>query len=472
MQRVAIIGGGISGLTAAFYLEPARQQGLVEYELFEAGPRLGGVIRTERKYGCLIEAGPDSFLTAKAAGTELCRDLNVGGDLLGSRDEGRRTYVLVDGRLVPMPDGLQLMVPTRFWPTLTSPLFSFSTKWRMFTDLFRGSPPPRGDESVAALVERHYGKEAVERLADPLLAGIYGGMAERLSARAVLPQMAALEEEYGGLSRGVLLSRRGKANPAEAAPLFTTFRNGMEQLVEALWRRLYTPAVHTRCAVRLVQRQAEHWEVVSDRGARVFDAVLFAVPAQLAALLLRTVHPGLSEGLGSIPYTSSVTAALGFARTDLDVPPGFGFLVPRTSGMGLRACTFVHQKFPGRAPDDVALLRVFLGGAGHEEHVEMGDEELVQSALLELEQCLRIRSAPRFSYVFRWRKAMAQYDVGHLERIAEIERRVAEVPGLHVIGNGLRGIGIPDCIREAKKAAEKISAAAASTPASQRSHSM
>ncbi len=450
MKRIAIVGGGIAGLSAAYRAELLRREGKAEYILFEASDRLGGVIRTEMIDGCVVEAGPDSFLTEKPAAAALCHELGLGAELIGSNDEVRSTAIVVDGRLVPLPDGMMFMVPTRVLPLLTSPLFSSSAKLGFAREWLRGPlrPAPAGDESVAAFVRRHFAKEVVERLADPLLSGIYGGDAERLSARSVLPRMVAIEQRHGSLTRGLLASRRqvhGRAASA-ALPLFSTLRGGLQILVEALRSQLDFASLRLGERVRNVTKQAEGWAVVTDRGAFVCDGVVLALPAYAAAGTLERDAPALARELAAVPYTSSITVAFAYDASAAPELHGFGFLVPRTENRLMLACTYVHQKFAERAPAARALLRCFVGGEQAERALTMDDGELVEQLGSELSQLVGLSAAPLWTRVFRWPRAMAQYEVGHGERLERIQGLLADALGLALAGNAYHGIGIPDCI--------------------------
>src|ERR1700680_1921139 len=451
MKRIAIIGGGISGLSAAFALERHRRAGAsVEYVLFESSPRLGGVLVTERVDGCLVEAGPDSFLTEKPWASDLCREVGLGDQLIGSNDADRKTYILVNGRLALIPDGLMFMVPTKIMPTVMSPLFSIGTKLRMAREWFH---PPRkadADETVAAFVERHYGSEMVDRLADPLLAGVYGGEAAQLSVRAVLPRFAEMEATHGSLGRAMLAARKKMALAAKAParPLFTSLKDGMQQLVDAVVCRLPASALHCNRPVQGIHSRDGCWVVSAGHTLEQFDGVIIATPAQAAAELLRMVSEDLASELGGIPYTSSLTVNLGYDRgVRPALPPGFGFLVPRSEGKRMLAATFVHNKFPHRAPEYRALLRCFIGGAHNEEILQAPDEEVVRIIRRELGEIIELTADPLFTRVYRWRGAMAQYGVGHLERLQRIEKLLQELPGLTLAGNAYRGIGVPDCVR-------------------------
>jgi oxygen-dependent protoporphyrinogen oxidase len=457
MKRIAIIGGGISGLSAAYALEEKRRAGVqVEYVLYEASARFGGVLVTERVEGCILEAGPDSFLTEKPWATDLCAKLGLADQLIGSNDADRKTYILVRGKLVEMPDGLMFMVPTKLTPTIFSPLFSAQTKLRMAQEWFHPPHKANGDETVAAFVERHYGPEMVDRLADPLLSGVYGGEASQLSVRAVLPRFAEMEAKYGSLGRA-MLAARSAARHAKASPrpLFTSLQNGMQQMVDAVVAALDADALHTGAIVQAVAPESGGWLVSAGLQTDEFDAVIVALPTRAAANLLQRCGPQLASELGAIEYTSSVTVALGYDKQVRDsLPPGFGFLVPRSEGKRMLAATFVHNKFPHRAPNDRAIVRCFLGGARGEQVLALSEDEILSIVREELDQILHLKAEPLFARVFKWRGAMAQYGVGHLERLERIEALRQKLPGLALAGNGYSGIGVPDCVRSGTAAVE------------------
>ena len=458
MKRIAIIGGGISGLSAAFALEEQRKSGTqLEYVLYEASPRLGGVLRTERIDGCLVEAGPDSFVTEKPWAADLCRALGLGDQLIGSNDADRKTYILTRGHLVEMPDGLMFMVPTKILPTVLSPLFSWKTKVRMTRELFH---PPRAvdrDESVADFVERHYGREMVDRLTDPLLSGVYGGESASLSVRAVLPRFAEMERTHGSLGRAMLAARKKMPKAqSKTASLFTSLKQGMQHLAEAVVARLTPQALLTNTPVQAIQREELGWVVSAGMQSDQFDAVILALPGPAAANALRRVSNELAAELGAVEYSSSITVGLGYdAEVRHSLPPGFGFLVPRSEGKRLLAATFVHHKFPHRAPEDRALLRCFFAGSNAESVWPLSDDQILGIVRNELQQIIGLRTAPLFARVYKWKSAMAQYSVGHLERLERIERLRQQLPGLTLAGNAYKGIGVPDCVRSGREAAKQ-----------------
>ncbi len=459
MIRIAIIGGGISGLAAAFALEEHRRAGVAEYTLYDSSPRLGGVLRTEHIQGCIVEAGPDSFISEKPWAADLCRALGLGDQLIGSNDVDRKTYILVRGRLIPMPDGLMFMIPTKILPTGFSPLFSWTTKLRMARELFHPPHAANGDESVAAMVERHYGSEMVERLADPLLSGVYGGEAANLSVRAVLPRFAEMECKHGSLGVAMLAARQKMRTMSKkpAPPLFTSLKNGMQELVETLIPRLNQASLLTNAAVQSIQREAGEWIISAGDKLDRYQAVILALPSNTAAKLVSSCSRELAAELAGVGYSSSITVGLGYDReVRQSLPPGFGFLVPHSEGKQLLAATFVHNKFPHRAPEDRALLRCFFAGSNAEQIWQLSDDAIIAVVRNELQQILGLRAEPLLARVYRWKSAMAQYGVGHLERLERIERLRRQLPGLALAGNGYRGIGVPDCVRSGQDAARQV----------------
>jgi len=462
MKRVAIIGGGIAGLSAAYYLEQARGNGAeLQWILLEKSDRLGGVIQTEHRDGFVLEAGPDSFLTVKPEAAQLCHDLGIGDQLISSNDAERKTYILVKGRLVPIPEGLEFMVPTRIWPMARTPLFSLSTKLRMAREMFASPDVSQKDESVASFVRRHFGGEMVDRVAEPLLAGVYGGDAEQLSARAVLPRFVELERERGSLVRATLEARKQRAQAgASPQPLFTSLKCGMQQMVDALVSSLPSASLLLSQKDGSLQRVAAAWRIITSRGEAEADEILLAMPAPAAAALLEPAHPQLASMLAEIQYTSSAAVLLAYEQAN--IPPGFGFLVPRSEaprneGYKMLACTFVNRKFRYRAPQGSVLLRCFFSSSRVRGLLTWySDDALLDLAQRELQEMIGLTATPLFHRVFRWACALPQYATGHLERVAEMERYLEGLPGVHIIGNSFYGVGIPDCIRSARKAVETI----------------
>jgi oxygen-dependent protoporphyrinogen oxidase len=456
MAPVTIIGGGISGLSAAYYLAKAG----IPSKIIEPRTRLGGVIQTEHVEDCVIEAGPDSFLSVKPAAMDLIRELGIADQVVGSNDHLRKTYVLRHGRLVPLPDGLMLMVPTRVLPLVTTSLLSWPTKIRMGLELFRS--PGRhgnGDQSVAEFVEAHYGREAVEYLAEPLLSGIYGGNPEALSVTSVLPRFVELDRRYGSLTKGVLAERRAVASQAASLPLFRTLRGGLGDLVTALEHVLEGQMEVIPGRAEAVAREGSGYRVWLNESSLFSEHVVVATEAYNAARLVPDAR--LAELLASVPYSSSMTLAFGFDAAAFPRPlEGFGFLVPKKERRRLVACTWVGTKFPHRVPAGTVVVRCFLGGMDDPTILSDSDETVIPTALDELRRIVPFHGVPRFTRVFRWPKSMAQYAVGHPQKLAEIRERLSGLPGLHLAGNAYEGIGVPDCIRMGKQAAQTIAGTA------------
>lgn len=470
-MRIAIIGGGIAGLAAAYELEKARRAGAaVEYTLYEERPRLGGSLASEVVDGAVLERGPDSFLTEKPAAAELCRELGLGDELMPSNDAARKTYIVTRNRLVALPDGLMFLVPTKLVPTALTRLFSVRTKMRMALELLHPPRPSEGDESVAALVERHFGQEAVDRLADPLLSGIYGGDATQLSAQTVLPRLVEMETKYGSLTRGMLAAHRKMRAMAKTSSktqsgggaIFTALRGGMNQLVDAITARLDAASVRTATPVSGIEKTAQGWRVKTGGAGEDFDALIVAASAWIAGELLTPVDAVLGAELGGIPYSSSITVNLVYDERKIGpLPEGFGFLVPAVEGRAMLACTFAHRKFLGRTPPGKAVFRAFLGGMKRTDLLAESDEALVAVVRREMREILGAETfgakvEPEYAQVTRWRRAMAQYAVGHKARMQRVNARVAALPGLRLVGNAYDGIGVPDCIRLGRKAAREL----------------
>jgi protoporphyrinogen/coproporphyrinogen III oxidase len=479
-KRVVIIGGGIAGLAAAYALQGRARAAQVPLTctLLEARERLGGVILTERVDGFVIEAGPDSLLTQKPWGLELCQQLGIGDHLIGTNDQQRKIYILWQGHLHPLPEGLGLIVPTCLGPLLRSRLLTWPGKLRMACEYFLPPRPSEADESLAAFVRRRLGREALEKIAAPLLAGIYAGSVEQLSLLATFPRLRELEAQHGGLMRGMLAQRRAMARavpgPGRRAPtMFMAPRAGMAEIVAAISSRLDQVTIRQGIVVqRVVPRGAgvagvPSYEVQCDRSpALQAEAVVLAMPAHATARVVEGFHPKLAQALRAIPYVSTATISLAYRRADVPHPlDGFGFLVGRREGRRLMAATWTSTKFAQRAPAEHVLIRSFVGGAGHEHLVELEDAALLQLVREELGDILGIRQAPLLARVFRWERANPQYRVGHLEHVEAMEKMLASFPGLFLTGSAYRGVGVPDCIYQGGQAAERVLAALTTPPA-------
>lgn len=450
MNRAVIIGGGITGLSAAYYLNKAGYRAT----LIEKSPTLGGVIRTERMQGCLLETGPDSFMAAKPWAMELIREVGLADQVINSKDHLRVTYVVKNGKLVPLPDGMMMMVPTKIMPLVITRLLSWPTKIRMGLELLRKPSGSREDRSVSDFLVDHYGHEALDYLAEPLLSGVFGGDPELLSAESVLTRFVEIEAKYGSLSRGVLAAPKP---PKSGGSLFRTLKGGLSQLVGKLVPS--ADVIHGE-AETLEHTEARHRVRVSGNWIEA-EQVFIGAPAYVAARLLAPLNNRLSELLNGIPYNSSMTLSLGYEKKTFDHPlNGFGLLVPKPERKHIKACTWINNKFDFRAAGDRILLRCFLGG----EFMNQSDEWVAQAAHDDLRAVMGLQAKPVFYHAARWKDSMAQYTVGHKKRVEQINARIAELPGISIGGNGYNGIGIPDCIRSGKEAALNIAKALENVP--------
>jgi protoporphyrinogen/coproporphyrinogen III oxidase len=460
MPRIVVIGGGISGLAAAhrlIELNPSHQ-----ITLLEASSRLGGTIQTDQRDGFLLERGPDSFISEKPEALALAKRLGLESQLIQTNEAQRRSFIVRKGRLRAVPEGFQLLAPSRIWPFITSDIFSLPGKARMAADLFL---PRRGtnganDESLASFVRRRLGHEALERMAQPMVGGIYTADPETLSLRATLPRFLDLERDHRSLILGMLRKGRAQSSGTSGArySLFLSFERGMEVLVRTLAK-----TIAPRCDVRLNTRvnsliwNSASWTIQTQNGQTLeADAICLAVPASVAATLLSN-FPDLSTQLSQIKYASTATINFAYRRPAIRHPlDGFGFVVPFVERRSLIACTFSSVKFSGRAPDDHVLLRAFVGGALQPDMFALDEPEMLRRVETDLRELLGISEAPLFAEVAKWAKSMPQYEVGHLDRVAQIEDEVSQIPLLALAGNAYGGAGIPDCIRSGERAAESL----------------
>jgi len=445
---IAVVGGGITGLAAAHHLAAAG----VPFTLYEARSGWGGVIRTERVGGFLLEGGPDAILVQKPDGVALCRELGLGESLVPT-SVPRTVYVLRGGVLHPLPEGV-LGIPTRVGPLLRTRLFSWPGKLRMGLDLLlpRGKD---GDESIAAFLRRRFGDEAVDRLGDPLLAGIHSGDAERLSLAATFPRLRELEMRHRSLIRGFRVAARRAPPPSKAESAFVSLQDGLGSLVRALVARLPPEALRPGTPVTSIARADGAFRLALAGGGQATAAVvILAVPAPRAAALLAGLDGELPALLGAIAFASTATVLLGYRREDVAHPlDGHGLVVPRSEGLRTSACSFFSSKFPGRAPEGHVLLRGFLGGTRDPTALARDDESLAATVQEEMRPLLGLRGDPALVRVYRWPAGTPQMEVGHLVRLERIEARLEGVPGLLLAGAGLRGAGLPDCIADGRAAA-------------------
>jgi oxygen-dependent protoporphyrinogen oxidase len=462
MKRIVIIGGGISGLAAAHHLLELSQTDQLPFRLtlLEASSRLGGTIETVRHDGFLIERGPDSFISEKPEALALAKRIGLESQLIQTNEQHRRSFIVRDGRLRPVPEGFQLLAPSRIWPFLTSDIFSLAGKARMAADLFLPRRIANGsnDESLASFVRRRLGREALERMAQPMVGGIYTANPETLSLRATLPRFLEMERQHRSLILAMLRQGQKQRSGTSGArySLFLSFDRGLGTLVDGLEKRLRDCDCRLNTRVKRLKREGSSWIISTDRGEEIpADAVCLALPSHVAGSLLRDTNAELARRFNEIKYASTATINFGYQRAairhSLD---GFGFVVPFVEKRSLIACTFSSVKFSGRAPEGQVLLRAFAGGALQPEIFELGETQMLTRVEADLRELLGITEAPLFTDVAKWERAMPQYEVGHLERVQEIEDRLPT--GITLAGNAYRGAGIPDCVKSGEMAAEAI----------------
>jgi len=459
-RRVAVLGGGITGLAAAHRLSEIAPQ--LQVTLFEASSRLGGILETVQRGGYLIERSADMFTTREPWAIDLSRRMGLADELVETDERFRKALIVFRGRLHSVPEGFQLLTPSKLWPMAASPLLSTAGKLRMAGEYF--TPPRRdgGDESLASFVRRRLGNEALERLVQPLVGGIYTADPEKLSMAATLPQFLEMERQHGGLLRSIL--KRKQASPKNEGSgarygLFLAPRRGMSQLVDAIAARLPDGTVRLNSRImHLARGDHDSWQLqlAGDSGPQSFDAVVYALPATTHALLHGVDEP-LAALLAQIKHAGCSIVALGYARNQINHPlDAFGFVVPAIEKRRVIAASLASVKFAGRAPEGHVLIRVFIGGALQPQLTDRPDEELIAIARAELEELLGASGEPEVCEVFRSPGAMPQYHVGHLDLVAQIESRVAEIPRFALAGNAYRGVGIPFCIRSGEQAAQRI----------------
>ena len=472
MKRIAIIGGGIAGIAAAYELELARKRGAdIDWQLYEAGNRLGGIVETTHLQGFTLEGGPDAWVSEKPWARELAIELGLEAELISSNDATRKTYILIDGQLQPMPDRMRMMVPQDLSALEGSALFSDTARKAYASELQRAqelrSEAPEQDESVASFVRRHFGEEVLTKIGAPLLSGVFGGDVETLSVRAVMPTFVALEREYGSLIAGLQAKARSGGQPK---PIFTTLRKGLGTLVDALVAQLPPERIHFNRPALSLKRQGKRWLLRTSAfttegrtSKKHFHHVLLATPIDATRALLEPLAP---EAAALIPTeaSSAVLAALCWpaeTASTFSIPQGFGFLVPQTQATGepqLLAATFVDQKFPGRTPAGARIIRAFFGGPSADALAPQSDEVIAAEAFTQLTKILGPLPASDASLttVRRWPRSLPQYGVGHLERMAQLDQHVTNLGNLTLLGNGYRGVGLPDLIRDARAAARNL----------------
>lgn len=470
LRTVAVIGGGISGLSTAYALyEKAAAAGIpIRCVVVDAAPSWGGKIVTHRVGDLVTEAGPDSFLSQKTAAIELCAKLGLTDQLINTNETSKRACVFSQGRLRELPEGLVVISPNQLGPFLRSGLLSWSGLARMGLDLAMPVKRSSADESLASFFRRRMGRQAFERMLEPLMAGIYAGDAEQMSVQATFPRFVELEQQYGSVIRGMMTARKTGSSAASAGPkrtMFVSLKNGLSDLVDALVRRLTEQGVTLRSstvvdALRVRSHQPGRWMydiILSDGSALSVDSLVLATPAYVSAELVRPLTPIAGGLLEMIPYASTATIAMAYPRAAVSgAAEGFGFVVPRAEGRDLIAATWTSLKWPHRAPADQLLVRCYVGGVGREAILQLDDRALVTRVRDELASMCGVTAEPNYVEVNRWMKAMPQYTLGHLERLNQIEAALSRYGGLVLTGAGYRGVGIPDCIRDGAVAADRV----------------
>ncbi len=466
-DRVVVIGAGLTGLTAAYRLvtRASASRRPLEVVVLEAKERIGGAVWTDRRDGFTIEGGADSFITNKPWALDLAKELGLGDRIIGTDDRNRRSFVVRNGKLLPVPDGFVLMAPSRLLPLLTSPILSIRGKLRMMMDLVLPRKTDDGDESLAAFVRRRFGREALDRLVQPLVGGIYTANPSELSLKATLPQFPTMERDHRSLILAALRqAKQAKSNERAASGarygLFASFADGMDTLPRALAAALPPRTIRTNTAVRRIIRPeaGKPWRIELLDGPPIeAGGVILTTEAHSSARLIDGFDPELALQLRSIPYASSAIATVAYRRDQVNHPlNGFGAVVPIVENRSILAASFLSVKFPRRAPEGTVLMRVFVGGATQPELFDLEDAEMKTLVQAELAQLLGIKGEPMFIDVARHSRAMPQYTLGHTDRVASIRQQAAKHPRLALAGNAFGGVGIPDCVRSGLEAAGSL----------------
>jgi oxygen-dependent protoporphyrinogen oxidase len=456
-QTIVIVGGGVTGLSAAYHLQKRARAAGVEATVVvvERDTKLGGKTQTDVIDGMVLEHGPDSVIAHKPWFKQLCQELGL--PMVGTNPEIKTTYIYKNGRLEQLPVGMQIMIPTELWPFIKTRLL---TPWGKLRAALEPLVPIRRsdeDESIGSFVRRRFGREVLENLAGPLMGGIYGGDWDAVSLKATFPMFMKMEQEHGSL---LLQGLRNKANKPKGptGSAFFTVPTGLKSAVDALVQACDGVTFQTGTTVTGVTPAGKGYTVSLSTGERIdAHAVVLATPAYIAAELIQGYLPEVAGELNAIPYGNSCVVALAYRRTDVDHPlDASGFLVPHTEPLAVTASTWVSSKWPHTAPPDRALLRVFLGRAGGKDWTAEPDDVILDTVRQGLRQTMGLRAEPVLTRIYRWPRAMSTYRVGHLERMDWIEQRMQQQPGLYLAGAAYRGVGLPDCVREGMEAADKV----------------
>jgi protoporphyrinogen/coproporphyrinogen III oxidase len=471
MPKIIVIGGGIAGLAAAVHLKAGAKayDKTVDVLLLEKNNRIGGKFITEKQGPFLIEGGPDSFLPEKVWSVNLAKHLGLEPEMLPSNDEHKGTFIYSRNKLHSLPEGVMLMVPTMFMPMAKSSLISWPGKMRMGLEVFMPKRKNTDDESLASFVTRRLGRECLEKIAEPLVAGIHTSNPDNMSVLATFPRFVQMEQKSGSLIHGMISAMKSRPHatlsgppPRPGAPkmtYFMSFKNGMQTLSQACADYIGKDSIRLGAGVKAVEPKGKGYTVVLENGESLdADYVMIGAAAYDAAEMVKGFDANLATQLNGIEWSSSATVSIAVRKSDVKVPlKGFGFIVPRVEGRRINAATYSSIKWSFRAPDDHILIRGFVGGGHHEELVhDLDDAGMTNMILEELDTILGIKANPAFSKIYRWHKGMPKYTVGHLDRITMLDRIMTTHPGLHLIGCSYKGIGIGDCVHEAQIAAERI----------------
>ncbi len=465
--KVAVVGGGITGLSAAYQLEchASRFSGGLRIDLLESSDRLGGKIHTIRQGGMQLEAGAESFLSRKKPGIDLCQELEVAESLRGTRPENKKTFIWHAEKMHRLPEGLTGFVPGNIKSLFSTSLLSLGGKLRVAADYVIPARKSENDESLASFMTRRLGRQAFQRLVQPLLCGIYAADGAELSLAATYPELRSLEKKYGSLIRGLrqrYKHLRSQNQPKSSLPPFVTFPGGMSGLIEAVHDKLGFTQVRHQCPVSNIQRDSESWKLTLDTGetgtreTHDYDAVILTCPAFVAAKITASTNPELSEALSRIPHVSTAAVNLWYDASRLTHPlDGYGFVVPASEQNGITAVTWTSSKHFDRCPADKKLIRVYVGRAGAEADCEMSDKEIMVIVQRELKRFMKIDLEPDGSLIQRWPQGSPQYNLSHPEILQTIKQQLAQTSGVFLCGASYRGVGVPDCIRGGRQAADQ-----------------
>ncbi|WP_437187102.1 protoporphyrinogen oxidase [Planctomicrobium sp. SH668] len=463
--RIAVIGGGITGLSAAHRLieQAAAHSRKLELTVFEKSHRVGGLFGSEQIGDYLIERGADSFITNKPAGVQLCRRLGLEDQFITTNEQYRKSLILHRGRPVQTPDGFNLIAPAKLWPMLKSPLLSWGGKWRVLQEQFIARKRQDDDESLASFVRRRFGNEMLTNVVQPMVGGIYTSDPEHLSLKATLPRFLEMERRHGSLIRAMKKQARTKKETEEASGarygLFVSLKNGMQQLIDTLEQRVLE---HTQChsspEVTSIEFAEQVWKVTTSQGrSKQFDGVVIALPAQVAANLVSSVDAETSHRLNQIHSASSAIVVTAHDLKNIRHPlDAFGMVIPHVENRDILATSFLSRKFDGRAPHGKVIIRTFVGGAMQPEKLDCPDDSLVNTVTRELREIFGVKKEPKIAVVTRYPGGMPQFTVGHLDRVDAIHQNAARIPRLKLAGNYFSGVGVPDCIQSGERAAEEL----------------